>query len=336
MPWTRPDPTPPLSLAPLPRYGVWGAAIPNPDLFHAKIPGIYPAFRRLRYKAWQHYALITPHLYVSFAALDVGYLRSAWVQLAPLTGEGRRERKRATPWLPLSVSGSLEGGRTEVRLPDLKLEIQHAGPTQQIRLVAPKGPDFPEFSLEATIQTDEPLVVCLPLPNGSAMFSHKAPFSVRGSLTIEGVRHALNPGESTALLDWHQAYYPAHTWWKWATFAGFTENGRRLALNLTHNLALDEATLTENALWLDGECSRLGPARFEVGSPGSPWRIRTEDGADLAFTPLGERRENTRVGPVRSLLRQPYGTFTGTLPGPSGLIRLGRAFGLCEDHDARW
>ncbi|HPB98960.1 MAG TPA: DUF2804 family protein, partial [Polyangiaceae bacterium] len=68
-----------------------------------------------------------------------------------------------------------------------------------------------------------------------------------------------------------------------------------------------------------------------------PWKIGTADGAvDLSFRPLGERRENLRLGLIRSVFHQPFGVFSGTIHAHGQMVRIDDAWGICEDHDALW
>ena len=48
---------------------------------------------------------------------------------------------------------------------------------------------------------------------------------------------------------------------------------------------------------------------------------------------LGGEPNSQNLVLVRSRYRQPFGTFSGTLPGG---IALGQGYGVMEDHDAWW
>ena len=56
-----------------------------------------------------------------------------------------------------------------------------------------------------------------------------------------------------------------------------------------------------------------------------------DDGTPLSPEATRRRQENLLL--IRSAYRQPFGTFTGTLPG--GLV-LREAHGVMEWHDAIW
>ena len=58
-----------------------------------------------------------------------------------------------------------------------------------------------------------------------------------------------------------------------------------------------------------------------------------DDGTALDFTPESERASKVDLLVIRSAYRQPFGTFTGTLPGDL-VVRQG--YGVMEDHGALW
>ena len=55
------------------------------------------------------------------------------------------------------------------------------------------------------------------------------------------------------------------------------------------------------------------------------------DGLRFAAEATRERRENLLL--VRSFYRQPFGTFSGALPGG---VALAEGYGVMEEHDVRW
>jgi hypothetical protein len=54
---------------------------------------------------------------------------------------------------------------------------------------------------------------------------------------------------------------------------------------------------------------------------------------ELRFAAEAERRRHENLLLVRSRYRQPFGTFSGALPGGS---RLASGWGVMEDHDVNW
>lgn len=81
---------------------------------------------------------------------------------------------------------------------------------------------------------------------------------------------------------------------------------------------------SERTVWIDGEPGEVGPVRFAPD-------LSAVGGLRFAAEAQRSRREN--LGLVRSRYRQPFGTFSGTLPGP---VALAEGYGVMEAHDVWW
>jgi hypothetical protein len=134
-----------------------------------------------------------------------------------------------------------------------------------------------------------------------------------GSVTIGGVRRDL---DARAIIDDSAGYHERHTTWRWCAGVGRAEDGRELAWNLVEGVH-DAPTRSERTVWIDGEPRELPP--------------RAGDG--LCFQAEAERARNDNLIVVRSSYRQPFGTFSGELPGG---LRLAEGYGVTEEHDAWW
>jgi hypothetical protein len=128
---------------------------------------------------------------------------------------------------------------------------------------------------------------------------------------------------ATALVDDTAAYYERHTRWRWSAGVGSTVDGRAAAWNLVEGVN-DPPQNSERTIWIDRVPHEPPPCSFARDL------TRVDE---LAFTPeaVRERRENLLL--VRSDYRQPFGTFSGSLPGG---VELAAGFGVMEAHDAWW
>ncbi|MET0926421.1 MAG: hypothetical protein ABWY90_03490, partial [Solirubrobacterales bacterium] len=89
----------------------------------------------------------------------------------------------------------------------------------------------------------------------------------------------------------------------------------------------DPPRSSERAIWVDGVLSEPGPSRFDG------LEAIDCDGARLEFSAEAERSKvESRLG-VSSIYRQPFGTFSGSLPGG---LELAEGLGVVEHHDANW
>jgi hypothetical protein len=61
--------------------------------------------------------------------------------------------------------------------------------------------------------------------------------------------------------------------------------------------------------------------------------VRFSEGGELRFDAWAERAERSNILVVRSSYRQPFGEFSGSLPGG---LELAEGRGVMEWHDVRW
>lgn len=145
----------------------------------------------------------------------------------------------------------------------------------------------------------------------------------RGTVTLPGT--AAVALDARAVIDDTAAYYERHTRWRWSAGVGRARDGRSLAWNLVAGVN-DPASGSERTVWIDGEPYEPPPVTFDDDLSGVG-RLRFNAEATR------ERRENLLL--IRSRYRQPFGTFSGSLPGPEPFA-LERGFGVMEDHDVWW
>jgi hypothetical protein len=91
----------------------------------------------------------------------------------------------------------------------------------------------------------------------------------------------------------------------------------------------DAPGASERAVWVDGEASEVGPVEFAADLS----EIRFESGEALMFDPWAAREDSTNVLLLKTTYRQPFGVFTGKLPGG---LRVAEGYGVMETHDVYW
>ena len=321
----------------VPTFGTWTAPLREVGLRRAAVPGWPGPLGRLRLKQWEHWLVVCPTHAITFAVVDAAFTRLVWVQVIDRASGQRTEHRREGPLVSASLTDALFDGHSRGRSGTVSLEIHNhlAAGGHRVGCQA-KTSGKPDVTLDlwaaCPLPETEPLVVVHPVGRDQAMYSHKVPLPVAGTLSIGGIVHAIDAATATAVLDVHKAHYPRDTWWNWATAAGFDARGRRIAFNLTANVVAGD--LHENAAWVDGRVALLGPgARFTLAD--DPWTAESPS-AKLSFTGLGDRSENLDYRVVQSRFRQRYGTFAGELRLGSETIAVEDWFGLMEDHRARW
>jgi len=162
-------------------------------------------------------------------------------------------------------------------------------------------------------------VVC---PSGSSYGWTRKQGGIPAHATIE-IAGARTEIDARAVVDDTAAYYARHTHWRWCAGVGQSEDGRDVAWNLVSGVN-DPPQHSERILWVDGEPREVPPCSFSDD-------LSRIDG--LTFSGEAELGSRQNLLLVRSAYRQPFGTFSGLLPGD---VALGEGYGVTEEHDAWW
>ena len=176
--------------------------------------------------------------------------------------------------------------------------------------------------LQADVALQETAGVEAICPTGSsyAWTRKQGGIAARGRVMIAG---SPRPLEARAVIDDTAAYYQRHTSWMWSAGVGVAGDGRALAWNLVSGVN-DPEHGSERTVWIDGEPSEPPPCSFAED-------LSRVDALLFAAETERGRRENLLL--VRSYYRQPFGTFSGELPGG---VRLAEGYGVMEAHDVWW
>jgi hypothetical protein len=126
-----------------------------------------------------------------------------------------------------------------------------------------------------------------------------------------------------AVIDDSAGYHARHTAWRWSAGVGVSRDGAEVGWNLVEGIN-DPPRASERTVWVDGVAHEADPVSFAADLS----RV-----GDLRFSAEATRARRDNVLLLRSDYEQPFGTFTGTLPGG---IELAGGLGVMERHDVRW
>ncbi len=144
--------------------------------------------------------------------------------------------------------------------------------------------------------------------------------SARGRVVLGGRAHEL---DACAVIDDTAAYYQRYTRWRWCAGVGLARDGRPVAWNLVAGVN-DPRRDSERTIWIDGVPREPPPCEFAPD-------LSLVD--DLRFHAEAVRERNQNMLLIRSRYRQPFGTFSGALPGG---LELAEGYGVMEAHEAWW
>jgi hypothetical protein len=142
----------------------------------------------------------------------------------------------------------------------------------------------------------------------------------RGTVLLNDRLHSV---DAAAVIDDTAAYYERHTSWLWSAGVGAATDGRPVAWNLVSGVN-DPTRHSERTVWVDGEPAEAPPSTFAPD-------LSTVDALRFEAEAVRERRDNLLL--IRSTYRQPFGTFSGHLPGG---VELANGYGVMEAHDVWW
>jgi len=182
-----------------------------------------------------------------------------------------------------------------------------------------------DVAIEIDLDEREPVETATAYGRSFAWTAKQADVPARGHVRI-GERTI--DVDARAVVDVSAGYHARHTAWNWSAGVGTLADGRSAGWNLVTGIH-DSPTSSERTIWIDGEAMEVDPVAFADDLAG----ISFADGAELRFDEWTAREDRTNLIVMRSYYRQPFGTFSGELPGG---LRLAEGYGVMEEHEVWW
>jgi hypothetical protein len=148
----------------------------------------------------------------------------------------------------------------------------------------------------------------------------QAGLAVRGRVSAGGRTFDIEGPHG--FIDDSAGYHSRHTAWRWSAGIGQASDGRAVAWNLVDGV--HDGAASERTVWVDGEPEEVPAQEFAADLS----RV-----GDLAFREWSARKSNRNLLVMRNRYRQPFGEFSGTLPGG---LELAEGYGVMEEHDVLW
>jgi hypothetical protein len=211
--------------------------------------------------------------------------------------------------------------------PELMLcvgDARIAGIPQRWWAVAlPDGRLFEGSRLDGSLSFGEGQSIEVLSPHGrSHIWTRKtAGIQVKGTVRAGGL--SLDVDGAYGFIDESAGYHARRTTWRWSAGVGRLRDGRAVAWNLVDGVH-DAPVDSERTVWVDGVPHEVPPVAFaeDLSSVG-----------ELRFSEWCAREDHTNLLVMRSEYRQPFGSFSGALPGG---LELESGYGVMEWHDVRW
>jgi Protein of unknown function (DUF2804) len=260
-------------------------------------PARMPPWRRGRMlKRWRYVGVYGAEVMLCAGSARIGPFAQTW--WAVWDRSRRRLEERTRPG---------RGGRY-LRLEPGRLAVRDG--IVEIDLRLDEGPGVEVFTPDA---------------RGFAWTSKHGTARARGGVRVAGQAWRL---DGPAFVDASAGYHPRRTSWRWSAGRGDLVDGRGVAWNLVEGIH-DSAGASERTLWIEGRPREVGPVRFRPDLSG----VEFSEGGGLSFRAEATRRRDDNLLVIRSRYDQPFGTFSGRLPGG---LELAEGYGVMERHDAVW
>lgn len=144
----------------------------------------------------------------------------------------------------------------------------------------------------------------------------------RGRVEIDGRRIEV---DGLAVVDETAGYHARRTSWLWCAGVGRATGGERIGWNLVNGVN-DGPADSERSVWVDGEAVEVEPVDIAPD-------LSQAGGLHFHEWPGSARVDDTNAVIFKSRYRQPFGSFSGALPGG---IELSEGYGVMESHEVTW
>ncbi|UJJ32224.1 DUF2804 domain-containing protein [Halopseudomonas maritima] len=295
--------------------------------------------KRFGANQFQFISLLSAELVVGVAIVDLKFLSNAFVYLY----DPRTQRFDEFSFMqPLARNTRIEPrpdtglARFEKGGNQITIDAAAEPGVRRLQVALADGTRIDARIDEAPSQ--QPLSVCARAGYAGWVFTRKTAARVcSGSVSWRGQRFDLRQIGALAAVDWTAGFMRRETFWNWGSLSCRLPDGRRLGFNLA--AGVNETGFTENGLWLDEQLIKVDMVdfQFDRSAPLAPWQLRSADGQiDLQFAPVGCRQEKRNALLLASNFKQHFGQYSGVLRLPGETLQIADAWGLVEDHYARW
>ena len=148
---------------------------------------------------------------------------------------------------------------------------------------------------------------------------------------------------SLATLDWGRGIWTYKNTWYWSSLQAYDDNGKTIGFNLGYGFG-DTSAATENMLFYDKKAYKLNDVTFNIPKDDkgnddfmSPWTFTSSDnGVDLTFTPVLDRKDITDLKVLASIQHQVFGYFNGSITAEGVTVKFDNKPGFAEKVFNKW
>jgi hypothetical protein len=321
-----------------PHYGIIDTPVEeiNYQEFPLETPmgiGVPGLLKRLIFNQFAFFGILGPDLIIGMAVVDLKYLANAFFYVYDRKEKKNRETSHIT--IPVGQSIFIKPTPEKVSCGFTSKKISISIDNGEL---SARSKDM-EIHLTFDSSCTTPLRLCSKAGYRGWVYTQKTtPIHLKGEITINGRKTALESPKYMGLMDWTAGYMRRETFWNWAASASVLSDGRTFGMNLS--CGVNETSFTENGFWIDGKLTKVSTVGFEFNPKNfyDPWRITSADGkVNLMFDSEHHRSEKVNALVIATRFTQMMGVFNGTLrTDDNTVIKIKNCPGWAEDHYAKW
>ncbi|MFZ5723195.1 MAG: DUF2804 domain-containing protein [Pseudomonadota bacterium] len=299
--------------------------------------------RRLHYKQFQYFGVLSGPVLAGCALAHTGYLGLAFVYAYDTaTGRLTGETFRLPLGRGLRMSDSPADGESVLHARGAEIRMTYGrnagGEGEKTLRVRTAGGLVIDAAMPEPAPF-RPLAICTRTGINGWTFANKvAGVPVSGRIVTPETTWDL--ATACGHHDFSAGYMRRETFWNWACLSGRTvAGGRTRMLGLNLSCGVNETSFSENCLWVDGQLIPTGLTRFDYDRRDTrrPWRITTADGSvNLRFTPAGAHTERMNLLLFATDFKQLFGRFDGTIAVDGTALPVDGLWGFVEEQYAKW
>ena len=198
-----------------------------------------------------------------------------------------------------------------------------------------KGFDL-KFDLKLAQTTDKSMVIATPFLKKKHFYYNQKINNLKADGFFEYRGERVVFSSAYGVLDWGRGVWTRKNTWYWASLNDY-QDGHTIGFNLGYGFG-DTSKASENMFFFDEEAYKLDDVKFEIPQDEKgeylyekDWKFTSSDGSiDLTFHPLIVRKGGANAVIIKSIQRQVFGLYSGTIKAGEKVFELHDLLGFAE------
>lgn len=196
--------------------------------------------------------------------------------------------------------------------------------------------------VKLSLNSDKSMAICTPFAKKKHFYYNQKInlLHATGSFDYGDLHHEFAP-HAAGILDWGRGVWTYKNTWYWSSLNGY-QDGRYIGWNLGYGFG-DTSAASENMLFVDDKAYKLEDVTFNIPQVGGhdnyllPWTLTSQSGnIDISFVPILDRHDKSNALVIAQDAHQVFGTFSGSITTPDGVIKVDNLLGFAEKVSNKW